>query len=609
MTADAARLRLGRLVAARSLAPKLGLLGVGVVAIAIAPSLVSTHYEDLLVQSFIYAIFAISFDLLWGYTGVLSLGHSAFFGVGGYVIGVSATQLGHGTEGIAIGIAGGVAGAVILALAVGWVAFYSRVTPIYIAVITLSLALVLSRLAALTSFTALSDYTGGYNGLSFILTSWPITSWYWLCGIALVVLTVLALVLVRSDFGRVLIGVRDNERRLAYLGYDVPRLKLTVFTLSAAIAALAGAAYASYLDFASPDLLGLTVATNVLIIVSIGGRGTIIGPVVGAIIIGLVGPTVSDRWPEYWQLVLGALFVAIVIFLPRGLWGAITDGARALRPLLRRALPAEQPRTRLVPTEWTQPRRARAAEHGASLARFVNLRKSFGSLHVLRGVDLDVRGGEILCVIGPNGAGKSTLINVVTDSRELSDGEIVFDGQRSVGLPPARIARRGVGRTFQGTNLMETYTVGDSLFIASRRGSIPSLWRRTHDIPLNEEVATLDAATGLADVVDVRVADLSHGKRQALELSMALALEPQVLLLDEPTAGLTDEERSIVGPLLRELAARGIGIVLVEHDLDFVRAITDRVAVLHQGRVEVVGPVEEVVGSPLVREIYLGVKS
>jgi branched-chain amino acid transport system permease protein len=127
-------------------------------------------------------------------------------------------------------------------------------------------------------------------------------------------------------------------------------------------------------------------------------------------------------------------------------------------------------------------------------------------------------------------------------------------------------------------------------------------------VPVNPEVAALDAATGLAEVLDVRVADLSHGKRQALELSLALALEPLVLLLDEPTAGLSEEERTIVGSLLRELALSGIGVVLVEHDLDFVRAITDRVAVLHQGRVEVEGPVDEVVGSTLVREIYLGVK-
>jgi branched-chain amino acid transport system permease protein len=601
---------LGGRFASRALAPKLGLLVLGVVAMVVAPSFVSLHYEDLLVQAFIYAIFAISFDLLWGYTGVLSLGHSAFFGVGGYVIGVSATQLGTGTEGIVVGIVCGVLGAVLLAVLVGWVTFYSRVTPIYIAVITLSLALVLSRLAALTSFTPLSDYTGGYNGLSFILSSWPISNWYWLCGGALVVFTLLALVLVNSDFGRVLIGIRDNERRLAYLGYDVPRVKLFVFTISAAVAALAGAAYASYLDFASPDLLGITVATNVLIIVSIGGRGTIVGPVIGAIVIGLVGPTVSDRWPEYWQLVLGLVFVAIVIFLPHGLYGALKQGAGAIwRRTSWASDDAVSSGARLVQTAWSGDRERQAAgDASRQLARFEGVSKSFGSLHVLRGVNLGIYASEILCLIGPNGAGKSTLINMVTDTRDLTGGDVFYDGARRNGLPPAKIARLGVGRTFQGTNLMETYTVADSLFIAHRRGRIPSLWRRTSDVPVNPEVAALDAATGLAEVLDVRVADLSHGKRQALELSLALALEPVVLLLDEPTAGLTEEERAIVGPLLRQLAQGGIGVVLVEHDLDFVRAITDRVAVLHQGKVEVEGPVEEVVGSTLVREIYLGVK-
>jgi urea transport system permease protein/urea transport system ATP-binding protein len=186
---------------------------------------------------------------------------------------------------------------------------------------------------------------------------------------------------------------------------------------------------------------------------------------------------------------------------------------------------------------------------------------------------------------------------------------VVLQGADRKRASPARVARLGVGRTFQGSNLMETYTVADSLFIAHRRGAIPSVWRRTSEIPASAAVIALDRATGLTEVLDIRVADLSHGKRQALELSMALALEPELLLLDEPTAGLTQEERATVGDLLRNLRSRGLGIVLIEHDLDFVRTITDRVAVLHQGVVGVEGPVEEVVGSALVREIYPGVKA
>jgi branched-chain amino acid transport system permease protein len=220
-----------------------------------------------------------------------------------------------------------------------------------------------------------------------------------------------------------------------------------------------------------------------------------------------------------------------------------------------------------------------------------------------------MRAGEILSMIGPNGAGKSTLINVITDTRDLTGGVIELRGAQRKRTPPAKIAKLGIGRTFQGSNLMETYTAADSLFIAQRCGRIPSLWRRTTDIPASEAVMSLDVATGLSEVLDAQVMDLAHGRRQALELSMALALSPQLLLLDEPTAGLTVEERALVGGILKQLVSDGFGIVLIEHDLDFVRTITDRVAVLHQGVVGVEGPVDEIVESALVREIYLGVKA
>lgn len=326
--------------------PSAATLVLSVAALAVAPYLVDYHYQDLLVQAFIFAVFAISFDLLWGYTGALSLGHSAFFGIGAYGIGIAATQFGVGIDGIGIGIVGGVGIACVLAVLIGWVAFYSRTPPIYIAVITLSTALVLQRLAALTDLEWLSRYTGGYNGLSFFLNEWTIDDWYILTASALVVMTIIGLVLARSDFGRVLVGIRENERRMTYLGYNVPLIKLSVFVGSAAVAALAGMMYGSYLNRADPVLLGLALSADILIVVAIGGRGTIIGPVLAAIIVGgqsspfgLIGPTISEYWIDYWQLILGALFVAIVLLLPRGFYPAIRD---VLSRIPRRDQPGRQ---------------------------------------------------------------------------------------------------------------------------------------------------------------------------------------------------------------------------------------------------------------------------
>jgi len=267
---------------------------------------------------------------------------------------------------------------------------------------------------------------------------------------------------------------------------------------------------------------------------------------------------------------------------------------------------ARQVPSTLVVAEPEDGARPRPALHTV-VATIAGVKRSYGSLSVLRGVDLAIRSHEILCVIGPNGAGKSTLIDVMTDTRSLSEGEMSVSGVDARDKRPSAIVRLGVGRTFQGTNLMETYTVADSLLVAGRAGRVQRLWSRTHQIPATPQVVRLARATGLDAALDVPVSQLSHGLRQALELAMALALDPRVVLLDEPTAGLTHEERVDVGRLLRQLADDGLAVVLVEHDLDFVRGITDRVAVLHQGSVQALGPTSEVVGSQLVRDIYLGV--
>ena len=593
----------------RRLSVRFALIMCATAVLAFAPFFVGVRTQDLLIQAFIFGIFAISLNLIWGYAGMLSLGHSAFFGIGAYLIAISATQIESVALAVIVGIVGGVSIALVFAFVVGRISFYGRVTPIYLAVITLALALILQQLASLGSFMAISKHTGGANGLGFSVVSWSLQQWYWVMAGALLVSTLVVGVVARSDFGRVLVGIRDNERRLRYLGFNVPRIKLLVFCASAALAALAGIALASYIQIVSPALLGLQIATQVVILVSIGGRGTILGPVCGALVIGIVGPEISANYPEVWQLILGLVFVLVVIFLPRGLYPALESFATYLwRQLVRvvGAAPTTVAQTSSLASDTGQSR-IQAAAADTTVGRVNDVEKFYGSLEVLQGITLDMKAAEILCIVGPNGAGKSTLIRTITDPREISNGTVTLSGASTRRRSPAQIVALGVARTFQGTDLMETYTVADSLVVAGRRGSVPSLWRRTVDVRAPEEVIELARTTGLDQVLDVPVGELSHGLRQALELAMALSLTPTLLLLDEPTAGLTQEERQEIGQLLRNLAGqRRLGIVLIEHDLEFVRGITDRVAVLHQGRMEIVGPVDEVVGSTLVREIYLG---
>jgi len=237
----------------------------------------------------------------------------------------------------------------------------------------------------------------------------------------------------------------------------------------------------------------------------------------------------------------------------------------------------------------------------------IEVKKRIGALEILTGVTFTVRQGELLSIVGPNGAGKTTLIRCIADGSERSAGMIKVNGQPIRRRSSHRLVASGVGRKFQAPNVFETLTVRESLQLATSKGRFPSVWRRTRHLKLaTSAMATLEA-TGLSRMLDTQVRDLGHGSKQALELAMVLSLEPNVLLLDEPTAGLSHEERSSIGELLIELSNRGdMCVVIIEHDFEFVKTISSRMLVLHQGTVLLDGTVDEVASSEHVRSVYLG---
>jgi branched-chain amino acid transport system permease protein len=578
-----------------------------IAAMAVLPLFVSGSTTDLLVRALIFGVLAMSLDVLWGYLGILSLGHSAFFGIGAYCVGIAGAHFADTSGAPILGFVGAVVISVVVAGIIGWAVFSMNARPLYLAVMTLSVALVLERLAALTQFEALAKYTGGFNGLSgFSIVEWTTETWYWVMLTLVVVVGVGAWVLMRSDFGRVVIGIRNNENRLKYLGYSTSAVKLGVFVGAAAVAAIAGGAYASYARFVSPDLLGLEIVTYLIVLIAIGGRGTLIGPVIGALILGLVGPKISADYPFQWDLILGLGFLAVVVLAPSGLVPLVARLVRRVRGSSSRtdAGSAGNGGWRLEARD-DDPDAKRGVRDGA--LRITGLKKAFGSLQVLRGVDLVVEPAQIVGIIGPNGAGKSTLVSCISDARDADAGEISLGEHRLNGSGPDAIVQQGIGRTFQGADVFSDLTVGESLFLARERGRLPSPIRRSRVLTAGDSLVGVLEATGLIDDLDRLASDLPHGRRQALELSMALALQSRMLLLDEPTAGLSVEERTRIGGVLARLKAEhGIGMVLIEHDLDFVKEITEKVAVLHQGEVRLFGPVAEVAASPLVREIYLG---
>jgi branched-chain amino acid transport system permease protein len=596
---------------------QVGLLGFASAALAlcVAPVVADTYTLGLMTRAFCFAMLALSVDLLWGYTGILSLGQSAFFGTGAYAIGVLFSHITTAWWAAPVGLLAGIFCAVVLATVVGWFTFYSRISlsfPFYVSVVTLALAVVFNQVVL-----SGGKFTGASQGLSgFTSLQLPQAAWYWISLVLLAGFVFTAYIFVWSDAGRVLVAIRENEERCRYLGIDTPKVKVLLFAVCAGVAAAAGAVYAAFTTLVAPSLVGFTLATDAVIWTALGGRGTLFGPVAGAGLINVIGPALNARFPFIWQLFLGLLFVVVVAFMPRGLLPVLirpgmmllelaggnfvgTRRTTVVTPSLRRVdLPLSSNPGRSIGYESTL---------DAPALKITGVSKNFGSLRALKNVSLEARRGELLSIVGPNGAGKTTLIRCIADGLERSDGDILVLGHALGHAPPHRIVAFGLGRKFQAANVFDSLTVGESLRLASWRGRIPSVTRSSKELSLPPTSIRVIEMTGLARRLDDPVRSLSHGSKQSLELAMVLALEPTVLLLDEPTAGLNKEERAAVARLLAELRdSHELCILLIEHDFEFVKQISNRMIVLHEGEVILDGSVKDVAESPIVRAIYLG---
>jgi len=567
--------------------------------VALGPFVLPDFMVNNLIRAFLYAAVALTVDVLWGYTGILTFGQSAFFGIGVYAAGLIFTHLGFNAEYAALAFGAGVIGAVIVALLVGWLAFYHGASPLYASVVTLVLPIVVTQI-----LYSGGTFTGSSSGLSgFESFQIELNAWFWISGVFLVAVTAGTWLFVKSDAGRVLVAIRENEPRCEYLGINVSRVKTLLLAASAVVASIAGYAFASVQMVVAPEYAGFVFGTELVIWVALGGRGTLIGPVIGTLLIDVSTAYLSGNMPFMWKLVIGVTFVLVILVAPEGIGPLV---ARLLRGGRREGATAEAPELR--PAADAAPAAGLQAS-GAAL-EVSGVRKRFGSLLVLDGIDFTARRGELLSLVGPNGAGKTTLLRCIADGGERSAGDIVVNGRSIERRPPYACVGLGVGRKFQNANTFDALTVAETIRIAHARVDRPSLWSRSATLDLPQAGLRVMQATGLDQHLGVRVRHLSHGQKQALELAMVLSLEPSVLLLDEPTAGLTKPERTMIGEILVDLARNhDLCIVLVEHDLDFVREISSRVIVLHQGRIVLDGTVAQVVDSEIVRTIYSGARA
>ena len=552
----------------------------------------------------IFCLVGLGFNLLLGYTGLVSFGHSAFFGLAAYA--AALLQIHRLPGHVLLPLVFGTAFAAALGLVIGFLALRRR--GVYFSLLTLAFAaMIFSIVFRWTSFT------GGENGLRGMtrpsLLGVPVESqlsFYYVTA-AVVFLAAWALWrVVHSPLGRVLLAIRDNERRARFLGYPVQRYKLIAFALSAAATGLGGSLFAFLKVFVSADLVHVAFSGEILAMSIVGGMGHFLGPPLGGAFFILFREILSE-YTAAWQFWFGLLFMGFILFSPSGLIGV---GGRLLGPLRRGVEEAAAMAARVTPEPGQEvPEFFRGAPVvPGALLECRRVSKRFGDFTAVAEVDLTLADRRLHALIGPNGAGKTTLFNVISGMYPPDGGQLLLDGRRLDGLPPERVVGQGLARSFQITNLFPSLTLFENLRLAiqARHPRRFDLWRPVTSLAaVNAETQALVRFLGLEGVEGVPVASLSYGGQRLLELGLALAARPRVLLLDEPLAGLAAAERERITALVRRLSEH-MAVLVVEHDIDRVFAFADRITVMNEGRVVVDGPVAEVRDHPKVHEVYLG---
>lgn len=587
-----------RLLSSPLVAGVVGIVAVLVTALSLADSALN-QLSLWLVQS----VLALSLVLVWGRAGIFSLGQTALYGVGGYAFGIVAINFGD-TAFALPGLALATMISAALAGLVGYFVFYGRVSEVNVAIVTLAITLV-----AYSILNSLADpryhigsaALGGFNGLVGVPLfrlggpeSEPLTDQqlFVFFGVSSVVAATLVSLLLRSPFGRVVGAARDNERRAELLGYDVRLLRTVVFVLGGALAGFAGGLFAAWGSFVTPGLFSLQPAVLVVIWVLVGGRASVPGAFLGVFAVEGLTRWFGGSQGQYSPIYLGAALILVVLAVPGGI-SSVARLARSRRP--RGAAAAVKPLAE-VGAEFLDPE-LMAQDVDSSLT-VSELRRAFGGVVAVDGVDLAFPPRGTRCIIGPNGAGKSTLFALLVGTYRPTAGTVELDGRTVNRLPPHRRAHLGVGIKLQAASIFGDLTVAENIWVAA--------YSLSHKrVRADADTEELLAAFSLTSRSSMVAAELSHGEQQWLEIAMVLARRPSVLLLDEPTAGMTVDETRRMAALVRALAQHAT-VVVIEHDMAFIRELDAPVTVMHLGRELVSGSMEELESSTLVHDVYLG---